>query len=188
MPKNTYKIIGLSLICLAASLLNSCATHRPALNAHEWVYQPNAVTLNIKADPALNTIKQRSHALLVAVVQTTQLQKIQHYLQNSQGISSFLEKNNHAVDAQDFFINRYYVSPGEQHQLSITRMAGMKFVVVIAAYNHLIPNQTVKIFDVPVDSHVDGLQIWKRVYYPAPLHIDLHLGEQGILKAYAVSN
>jgi predicted component of type VI protein secretion system len=170
-----------------ALLLVGCASQRPTLNAQEWTYQQNGISVDVQADKALNIVNNNSHTLLLAVIQTTSLQKVQHYLQNANGIATFLQKPNTAETAEHFYTNKFYVNPGENNQFSLTRMAGMKYVVVIAAYNHLIPNQTVAIYDIPVDSHVDGLKFWQRIYYPAPLHIKMHLGRHGIIKAYSVT-
>lgn len=186
MTKRTFTKISLSLLFIVATLLSSCTSHKPALNAHEWVYAPNAITIDYVSDRHLNRVHSRSHTLLLAVMQTTSLQKVQHFLQTPQGIGALLEQTQTQDQAEHLYVHRYYISPGEKEKLSITRMAGMKFVVLVAAYSHLIPDQSVKIFDVPIDSKAEGIQIWKRVYYPAPLHIHIHFGEQGILKAYSI--
>lgn len=184
MVKKTFKIMCLAL--LITVMLNACTAHKPALNANEWAYKPGAITINYVATNPLNVANQQSHTLMLAVVQTTSLQSIQHFLQTARGIGHFLEKDKSEDEAEHLFVHRYYVTPGERQQLHITRMAGMKFVTLIAAYNVLNPNQTVKIFDIPIEGHVDGIEFWKRVYAPAPLNIHIHFGARGILEAYSI--
>lgn len=184
MLGKSFKIIG--LVLFISVILSACTSHKPALNANEWVYKPDAINIHYVADNPLNVVNKQSHTLMLAVVQTTSLQNIQHFLQTPKGISSFLEKEPSEEDATTMFVHRYYITPGDRQQLRITRMAGMKFVTLIAAYNILIPDQTVRIFDVPLDNHADGILIWKRIYEPAPLDIQIHFGRQGILEAYSI--
>lgn len=184
MVNKIFKIICIA--ALTSVMLNACTSHKPALNANEWVYKPDAINIHYVAANPLNVVNNQSHTLMLAVVQTTSLQSIQHFLQSPSGISNFLERNKNEDDSASMFVHRYYVTPGQRQMLRITRMAGMKFVTLIAAYNVLIPGQTVRIFDVPLEGHVDGILFWKKIYEPAPLNIRIHFGRQGILEAYSI--
>jgi hypothetical protein len=177
------------LLGLVAALLTSCASSEQApVNQSIWTYQPDAITVSYSAPAKLNMQNDQPHVLLLAVVQTADLQSIQSYLQNSQGISLLLEKSNDPGQTQSFYITKIFVNPGDSHQVKVTRMAGMQHVVVVAGYNHLYTDQVVKIFNIPVDSKSAGLAFWHRIHYPAAIDISVALGEQGIDKAYYVKN
>ena len=187
MIKNLAYVIGrFTLLGIFIIGLSGCfAEKHPAVNAHMWAYKANAINIHVEAPRKLNTLNGRSHTLLLAVVQVSELQAVQSLLDTSEGIATLLEKVNTQAEAKSLFISKLFVVPGERKTIQLTRMAGMKHVVIVAGYNQLNPGQVIKIFNIPIGNEIEGIKFWKRIYMPVPLHVKLNLGKQGIASAYS---
>ena len=173
--------VAVSTACLGiiVLLLSACSSEHPAVNQSVWTYQPDAIQVDYSAVPQLNVSDNQPHTLLMAVVQTSDLQNIQSYLQTPEGVSLLLEKNNDLAQAQNYYITKVFVNPYDQNRtLNITRMAGMQSVVIVAGYNQLNPMQVVKIFNIPLKRKL----FWGE-HYPAKIRINVTLGAQGIANA-----
>ncbi len=172
------KKIAIGVLGGLVLLLTGCSSQHPAVNQSVWTYQPDAIVVNYAAAANLNSSEGQAHVLLLAVVQTTDLQNIQSYLQNPQGVSLLLEKSNDPNQVQNYYLTKVFINPGESRAIKVTRMAGMQHVVVLAGYNQLNPNQVLKIFNIPLRRKF----FWGE-HYPSIIQINLSLGEQGIIDA-----
>jgi hypothetical protein len=175
LQKLAKTIIVMPLILILVASM-SCSSNQP-LEQSMWTYAPDAITVNYTASLNLNFSQMQPHTLLLAVIQTAQLQNIQSFLQNPQGISLLLNKKNDPNQVQNYYITKIFINPGDKNHVKLTRMASMQTVVLVAGYNQLNPGQVIKIFDIPV-AHP-----WFSKDHPKGIKINVNLGEQGILNA-----
>ncbi|KTD65732.1 type VI secretion lipoprotein TssJ [Legionella spiritensis] len=163
------------LFCL---LLFGCATggkeQKPQLSN---TYQDDAVILSICASDDLNLYNFRKHTLKLAIVQVANVEDVQQLLINSEGIAKILDGD---LKEKNVFIQPFIVDPGSKRVHKFARMAGVKKVIVVAGYYDLIPNQVVRIFEVPVFKHWEPIKFWEQNRRMGRMAIFLKLGAKGI--------
>jgi type VI secretion system VasD/TssJ family lipoprotein len=174
-----FSILVVSLF--AISFLFACASRPPT--PPDWRYEESAITLYVKTDPQLNLYDGVAHALHVCVYQLRNPNTFNQYAETSQGISDLLQCNlfDSSV-ASAKVLSRLGIQPGKVLTFTLDRAESAKYVGIVAGYQILEKDRTVRLFDVPIITETKGVFSKTKISEPAHLSIEMNLGPQQIEK------
>lgn len=147
--------------------------------AVKWGYAPRALTLELNADPALNTYEGFSHNVVLCIFQLSEPSAFEELAANQGGIRKLLACDR--FDKSVVHFERRYVSPGSKSTLALDRAEGAQFLGVAAGYYDLQPGMVTRSWQFPLKVDQEGWLFWKSdVYSPGTLEMDLLLGPNSI--------
>lgn len=145
----------------------------------KWSYAPRALTLELNADPALNTYEGFSHNVVLCIFQLGEPAVFEELAANQGGIRKLLACDR--FDKSVVHFERRYVSPGSKSTLVLDRAEGAQFLGVVAGYYDLQPGMVTRSWQFPLKVDQEGSLFWKSdVYSPGTLVMDLLLGPNSI--------
>ncbi len=159
-------ILPALLLMLTVVVMISCG------GAAQYMYEKEAIILNLKSDPQLNLYRNSPHTLMVCLYQFRDPNMYNQLMDEKDGLQKLLECNR--FDASVTSAKSFVMSPNKQKVEKIDRVEGTKYVVLVAGYYNLIKENVTYFLPVPVSSLSNK---------PKVMTIDLYLGAQRIKKA-----
>jgi len=159
-------ILPALFLVLTVTMFVACA------GAPQYMYEKEAITLNLKSDPQLNLYRNSPHTLMVCLYQFRDPNMYNQLMDERDGLQKLLECNR--FDASVTSAKSFVMSPNKQKTEKIDRVEGTKYVVLVAGYYNLVKENVTYFLPVPVSSFSSK---------PKVMNIDLYLGAQGIKKA-----
>ena len=142
--------------------------------APEWTFGSNAISLQLKADSALNLFEDAPHTLAMCVYQLADPGAYTDMASTREGMIKLLgcEKFGETVSA----VNRIILQPDEVRTVFLDRALGAKYVAVVAGFFELDPAKAAKLFQIPVDVTKKGLIFKDTFMIPGRLDLSIFLG------------
>jgi len=168
------------LACILMLAGCGSAPKKKTLEAQDYKYQQNAIHISYQASKSLNKADGDPHTLQLTIIQLRDLSNIRPQLTTKSRVLQLL--GSLTKEHPKWYIEQYYVTPGKTKTLKLPRMSHKKHVVVIAAYYDLNPDQSVKIYDVPIVTIEHGWIFSSITRKPGELKVDLKLGPHGIVE------
>lgn len=138
-----------------------------------WPYAAGAVTLDLSADPGLNTYEDRAHTLMVVVYQLSAVNAFNDLAKDPTGLQALLESG--TFDQSVAGLEKLFVQPGDQRKVTLDRAQGARWIGVVAGYYRQVPGRTSSLVPIPTDQD--------RVL---PLRVRLGLGRDALTFVEAV--
>ncbi len=164
-----------SLLCLI-----SCSSKMKEVQPTKWSYKPDSISMHISSSNELNLSGKKPHTIRMIVLQLESVEKIRENLLTAEGIGALLQ--NDYRKSQEVHSSAFFIEPGQVKKMRFARFAKAKDVVVIAGYYHLLPDQVVRVFNIPYKIDRNLLMI-KEGTSPKDMLIKIKLGREGIIKA-----
>ncbi len=161
--------VAILLIC-SLFLLFSCAKHNPP----RWVYEPDAITINLRADKQLNLHDEAAHTLSVCVYQLKDPKAFQRFADQQDGLLQLSECG--IFDPSVAGTRRVIVHPDQELTMTLDREVGVKYIGIVAGYSGMDKAGSIRFYKIPVVKK--GLH---RTNVPGKMNITLILGRNKIL-------
>lgn len=162
MSKNLNRMSVLS--CLFSIIfITSCAT------TTAYLYEEDAITLDLKSAKDLNLYEGQSHTLLLCVYQLKDPNAFKQLSDDNEGLTTLLGCS--SFDASVTASKRLVIQPNETTTKMLDRAEGTKYVGVVAGYYKMRKEGMIRLENVP-------LSIFTR--RPKKMKIRLFLGAQAI--------
>jgi type VI secretion system VasD/TssJ family lipoprotein len=174
-------LLAPALLCCV--LLSACASAPPPKAALEsedpdnvlWGYGEKALQLRFRAAKDLNAFENKAHTLQVCVYQLDKRDAFDLLKGTPEGIGSLLQCA--PFDKSVKSATRIFLQPGETAAHSLDRAEGALFVGVVCGYFASTPEQSAKLWQIPLSETQTGLLFWKSTLYSAGrLALELYLG------------
>ncbi|MGD9947343.1 MAG: type VI secretion system lipoprotein TssJ [Desulfobulbus sp.] len=114
----------------------------------KWTFAAKAIEIRFTADAGLNYYDGESHTLAVAVYQMSDPTVYLSYGANRDKLTEIMAA--HRFDPSVTSFNQLFLQPGEERVVRIDRAENSRFVGVVAGYFQSDPDQTTRLFEVPV--------------------------------------
>ncbi len=150
-------------------IVSSCATV-----SVEWKYQEDAVDINFKVDPKLNTYNGIPHTLYTVVYQLKDPNAYNQLIEDEQGLYKLLEGK--VFDASVASSKTLIVNPGQDVAFTFNRAENAKYIAIVAGYSTMHKDIMARLFEIPV--HKGVVSFVTRKAKPGKLKINLELGPQ----------
>ncbi len=167
MRQNSKILFAISLMFLVCS----CATVEV-----EWEYKEDAIDINFKVDPKLNTYDGIPHTLYAVVYQLKDPNAYNQLIEDEAGLYKLLEGkvfDNSVVSSKTLIIN-----PGQDVSFTFNRAENAKYVAIVAGYSMMDKDIMTRLFDVPDGKGV--VSMVTRKAKPRKLKIELEMGPRQI--------
>jgi type VI secretion system VasD/TssJ family lipoprotein len=155
----------------------------------EWRYEESAIRLHVKADSLSNLYDGRAHALHVCLYQLREPNAFNQLTETPEGISDLLHCRLFDTGvANARILSRYGIQPGQSMQYTLDRAEGAKYLGIVAGYQVLEKERTVRLLNFPVRLEKVKKGVFKKenIQKPGILNLDLYLGPQQIERAIIV--
>ena len=172
------KTVALIFLSLSYFLTLSCGGTVPATPHVDYIYEKDAIHLNLKADSQLNLFQGRAHTLAICLYQLRDPNSFNQLSQDQEGLYKLLECGR--FDASVSTSKSLSIQPGAELKESLDRAEGAEYVAMAAGYFTLQKEHIVRLFKVPVIYEKKGWFRPVKIYKPGPLTIELLLGPQEI--------
>lgn len=149
-----------------------------ALKDLEWQYAPDAIHLNVMADPSLNMAGGQPHTVLLVVVQMDDPSAFTPYMRDRERLVQLLLAEAPPDGMLD--LQRLFIEPGGERALKLPRATSARYVGVVAGFNHLAPPRSARLYQIGIELSRKGWLFRKYAAMPEPLEIRLRLGSDGI--------
>ncbi len=120
------------------------------------------ITLNFKADPALNLYDGSAHALHVCVYQLIDPNAFYQLSEDEAGLSKLMRCDR--FDPGVGLANRFIIQPGEMSTERVNRAEGARHIGIVAGYFNLKKDNVIRMAPVSL----------------GPMNLDLYLGSRAI--------
>jgi len=157
------KSIFLLVLSLIMIVFISCA------GAPQYVYEKEAIILQVKSDPQLNLYRNSPHTLFLCLYQFRDPNIFNQLLDEKDGLQKLLECSR--FDPSVTSAKSFIVSPNGEKLEKIDRVEGTRYVGMIAGYYNLQKGKV---------THFVPVQLSSFGNKPKVLNINLYLGPQGI--------
>jgi type VI secretion system VasD/TssJ family lipoprotein len=174
------KTVSILMLALTAILtVFSCASRPPT--PPEWRYEEAAIKLYVRSDPQVNLYDGEAHALHVCAYQLRDPNTFNQLAETSQGISDLLQCSLFdASVANAKVLSRLGIQPAKVLTFTLDRAEGAKYLGIVAGYQILDKERTVRLFDIPVVTETKGWPSSTKTSRPAHLSIEVNLGPRQI--------
>ncbi len=144
------RYVSLIFILFSIVLLTSCASKGPPPPppTPQWIYAKDGITMRIKANYLLNMNEGTPHTLMVGVYQLRSKSMFEQLASNSDGIYQLLDCER--FDNSVTNVKRLFIQPNQDLTIVMDRLAGTKYVGLVAGYFVLEKNRMVRLIDIPV--------------------------------------
>lgn len=167
------------LICTLAGCADGKSeesTKQQAINQVAAPFAEAAITLNIIANPGMNSWNNLANSCTILIVQSRQVDTL-NKLVSSPAMLRALFSGSGATE-NILRVDRYAVMPGQQTTLHLDRNENVRHVAIIAGYYPFPKKQDMTLYAIPVETTESG---WLQKEWHAelmPLEIDITLGSQ----------
>jgi len=114
----------------------------------QWTFAAKAIEIRFKADPSLNSYDGEPHTLAVAVYQMSDPSVYLGYGANRDKLTEIMDA--HRFDPSITSFQQVFLQPGEERVIRFDRAENSRFVGIVAGYFQSDPDQTTRLFEVPV--------------------------------------
>ncbi|MCE3045907.1 MULTISPECIES: type VI secretion lipoprotein TssJ [Legionella] len=176
------KICLLSVVLLTACTMGG-NTKQPQLADS---YQDNAILMRIEASKDLNLYNDQKHTLKLVIIQVEKVEDVQKQLMSSDSIAKLLDSADDSEDSKNkagdkqVYMHTLFITPGSKKVYTFPRLAGARRIIVVAGYYDLVPNQVVRVFEIPVFENWKPVTFWEMNRKMGRIAICLMLGAKGI--------
>ena len=170
------KTLRYAAMLFAVVVMCSCASSPDIV---QWVYQKEAIILDIKPDAMLNLKGNKGHKLAMCLYQLKDPSMFNQLISNEQGLYKLLECS--VFDSSAIACTRIFVDPGKNQKMLIDRAADAKYVAIIAGYYKLEKDKIIKLYQIPEVKEKYGFLKMKKRKVPGKLEIKLNLGPKEII-------
>lgn len=184
---------SLLLACFLVSVLPACSTmnawfggnsEEDARKQMQWTYGANAITVEIKPDPNLNLFGNQPHTLALGVYQTADPNTFIALLNDPAAIGKLFATGYASAGTLGF--TRYIIEPGKPKTITVDRAQNAKYVGIVAGYFKMDPQNTARLFQIPVVVKTSGWIIHTRVAGPGTVAINLLLGTEQLVNTLRI--
>lgn len=141
-------------------------------------FAQGAITVNITAEPGLNSWNEIANSCTVLVIQAQKASSLNKILSNPAQLKSLFS----GAGAEDDIlkVDRYPAMPGQRTTLHIDRSENTREVAIVAGYYPFPKKQHMAIVSVPVTLNSTGW--WNKIWTASlsPLTLNVTLGSQSI--------
>lgn len=163
------------VIIVTISFISACS--RP-LPPPEWLYEKEAIKLNIKADPNLNEHGGIPHPLHSCVYQLKDLNAFIKLAGYEDGLRELLDYRCAMFDAAA--ATPMDIQPEQELTLTLDRAEGAKYVAMASGYYELSKDRVIRWIKIPVVTETKGFIRRKKIQKPGHASIDIILGPKQI--------
>ena len=164
------------VLLVILSFFYACSS-RP-LPPPEWLYEKDAIQLNIKAGKNLNEHGGMPHPLHSCVYQLKDLNAFTKLAGYEDGLRELLDYRCAAFDASAAV--PMDIQPGQELTLTLDRAEGVKYVAFAAGFYELSKDRTIRWIKIPVVTETKGFIKRKKIQKLKHLRIEIILGEKQI--------
>ncbi|MDR2800405.1 MAG: type VI secretion lipoprotein TssJ [Desulfovibrio sp.] len=180
---HAFSLLLTALLSLGlAAGCGSAPPPKPALESEDpgavlWSYGEKALHLRLSAARDLNSFEDKAHTLQLCVYQLDKRDAFD-LLKNSQdGIGNLLRCS--PFDPSVKGMTRIFLQPGETAAYDLDRAEGALFVGVVCGYFESTPEQSARLWQIPLNHTQSGHLFWKSTVYSAgglilALHLNAH--------------
>lgn len=141
-------------------------------------FAQGAITLNITAEPGLNSWNEIANSCTLLVIQAQKARSLNKILSNPAQLKSLFS----GAGAEDDIlkVDRYAAMPGQRTTLHIDRSENTRKVAIVAGYYPFPEKQHMAMVSIPVTLNSTGW--WTKTWTAtlSPLTLDVTLGSQSI--------
>ncbi len=163
-------------VLVTVFIMCSCASSPDMV---QWVYQKDAIVLDIKSDAKLNLKGNKGHKLAMCLYQLKDPSMFNQLAGNEQGLYKLLECVN--FDFSAIACTRVFVDPGKDQKKLVDRAEGAKYVAIIAGYYKLDKDKIIRLYQIPEVYEKYGFLKLKKKKVPGKLELTLNLGPKEII-------
>jgi len=162
---------------MIVSTVCACASRRP-IESTKWVYEKDAIKLQIKADPDLNWNGNTLHLCVYQLKDNKVFENLAGY---EKGLRTLLHHRCELFDSTVVKSESLFIHPGDYLSLTIDRFEGVQFLGIAAGYEGFSKNRATRVKKIPVITEKTGFIKRKKIEKPAHLNIEITLGKEQIL-------
>ncbi|EAM2857710.1 type VI secretion system lipoprotein TssJ [Salmonella enterica] len=168
------------MLCSCSSDSSIYKSKEDAIEHVPASFSPGAITLEIQADPDLNSVRGFSNSCTILLIQSEKIKTLKRIQSNP-----FLLKeifNGGGVNDDVLKVDRYTIMPGQQTTLHMDRSENTRYISLVAGYYPFPQKQHMIISTVPTFSKNNG---WLRADWSAelsPLSLHVRLGNISIIE------
>ena len=142
-----YLSFATLLCCLV--LLSSCGSKTPPpLPVPQWTFEQDAITMRLKSNNLLNLNEGTPHTQMIGLYQLRSKTMFNQLASNDDGIYQLLDCK--AFDSSVTTVKRLFVQPDQDLSIVMDRLAGTKYIGIVAGYFVLQKERMVRVIDIPV--------------------------------------
>lgn len=153
------------------------ACSRP-LPPPKWLYEEDAIQINLKADKNLNEHGGMPHPLHSCVYQLKDLNAFIKLTGYEDGLRELLDYRCAIFDASA--ATPMDIQPEQELTITLDRAEGVKYVAIAAGYYELSKDRTIRWIEIPVVTEKKGFIKRKKIKKPGHLNIEIILGPKQI--------
>lgn len=173
------------LLFIVAMAMSGCSSNMSGQptekQATDLVAAPSAqgaITLNITAEPGLNSWSEIANSCTLLIIQAQTADSLNKILSNPAQLKSLF--NGAGTEDGILKVDRYAAMPGQQTTLHIDRSENTRKVAIVAGYYPFPKKQHMAMESIPVTLTSEGWWTKKWSAELSPLVIDITLGSQSI--------
>ncbi len=168
------KIFSRLLVLFFLLSFSGCAEKPPEKpTGPEWIYEKDAVSLRIKADPLLNVIDGEPHTLMLCLYQLRSKSMFEQLSGNEDGMYQLLDCE--SFDSSVNMAKRLIIHPDQDMTIITDRLAGTRYQGIVAGYFTLQQERMTRVIDIPAVLSQDG-----KSYLADRLKLVVNLGSEQI--------
>ena len=152
----------------------------------KWPYAKNAIMIELASDVDLNFYANRSHTIVLGVLQFDDEKAFPKLLTQPADIIKALSTG--TLPTGVLQLDRYVVSPDARLLLEIDRVQDAKFVGIVAGYYQFDASRSARYFRIPLTMQSSGVITKDYKAEPAVLALRLALGSQRIVNAESLTH
>lgn len=170
---------------LTALLLSGCAadtelqaSEKQAIEQVKAPFAPGAITVQLLADPDLNTLNGIANSCTILIIQANKAETLTQLFSTPLTLKNMFR----AAGSHDDIlkIDRYAAMPGQSATLHIDRSENTRFFAIVAGYYPFPQSQHMALVPVPVTSTKSGWLMPSWQAHLAPVTLDIRLGSDSI--------
>lgn len=183
--------VGITSLMLVNFLISGCAmsektSQEEAMKAVTASYAGGAITVQLRAEPTLNTVNGLPNSCTVLLLQAKDKTSLNKILSNPSRLKGLFA----GVGAEGVLlqVDRYTIMPGQDSTLHINRAQNTRSVALIAGYYPYPMKHHRFVADIPVKSAKSGW--WKPEWWAGlgPLNIAVTMGSDRISRLEETPN
>ncbi|ABM01889.1 hypothetical protein Ping_0014 [Psychromonas ingrahamii 37] len=179
--------------------------NHPSNELVAWTYDKDGIQVNFVARPELNIFGQRSHTLVVKIVQLSEVSGINTLFQTNEGIAAALTQETEMIP-NAIFSESFVLGPKQNLMFRLARQENAKYIAIIAGFAELDRRQAVRIIPIsvnttlqePIDAEWTTLDKMTFGYFvskepqpdilrPSNIRLNIDFGENSITKFSATA-
>lgn len=177
--------LGCAGLVLCALLLEGCGANsdesrQQSINTVSAPFASGAITLNLRAEPGLNSVNELPNSCTVLLIQAKDKPSLDKVLNNPTLLKGLFAGA--GSEGEVLQLDRYVMMPGQTNILHIDRAQNTRNIALVAGYYPFPVKQHILTAEVPVETQSSGWwsPVWKSRL--APTAISVTLGSESIIK------